>query len=650
MSPAVRFVNCCRRFGSVRAVDGVTLDIAQGEFFAMLGPSGSGKTTCLRLIAGFEQPDEGHIEIFGETAEGMPPYKRNVNTVFQDYALFPHMTVGENVAYGLRIKGVPRAERETKAKKALAMVKLAGYEDRRPAQLSGGQRQRVALARALVNGPKVLLLDEPLGALDLKLREQMQEELKALQKELGITFVFVTHDQGEALSMADRVAVFNEGKIVQVGVPDDVYERPRSRFVADFVGSSNVLSPEFASRHGGAAKWTSLKPEKIGVFPAGKKVGDGQSHADGEIKMISYQGAVTRFSVATGHTRLSAEMPAGGPNLKARRQRAPDLAKIGDGHHGGGRVSHVATVERESGISDKISDIFFARPKLLTLLLLLPPLLWIGIVYVGSLFALLLQSFYSLDDYSGLIVREFTLSTYAQLLEEANIQIIIRTVSMAALVTLACAVIAFPIAYYAARYARGWTKALFYLAVMMPLWSSYLVKVYAWKLILAKEGILTWLAKGLHLSWLIDGILALPVIGGPSLSFSYIGTFLVFVYIWIPYMILPTQAALERVPINYIEASADLGAEPKQTFWTVIFPLALPGIIAGSIFTFSLTLGDYIVPTIVGNSRLMIGQAVYTLQGTAGNVPLAAAFTVVPMAIMGIYLWVAKRMGAFDVL
>ena len=211
----------------MRAVDGVTLDIAAGEFFAMLGPSGSGKTTCLRLIAGFEQPDEGHIEIFGETAEGVPPYKRNVNTVFQDYALFPHMTVGENVAYGLMIKGVGRGRARSKAKDALDMVKLAGYEERRPAQLSGGQRQRVALARALVNGPKVLLLDEPLGALDLKLREQMQEELKALQKELGITFVFVTHDQGEALSMADRVAIFNDGKIVQVGTPADIYERPQ---------------------------------------------------------------------------------------------------------------------------------------------------------------------------------------------------------------------------------------------------------------------------------------------------------------------------------------------------------------------------------------------------------------------------------------
>jgi putative spermidine/putrescine transport system ATP-binding protein len=311
MTTAVRFVNVSRHFGQVKAVDGVTLDIGEGEFFAMLGPSGSGKTTCLRLIAGFEQPNEGHIEIFGETAEGVPPYKRNVNTVFQDYALFPHMTVGENVAYGLRIKGVPRAERDSKAKAALAMVKLAGFEERRPAQLSGGQRQRVALARALVNGPKVLLLDEPLGALDLKLREKMQEELKALQKKLGITFVFVTHDQGEALSMADRVAIFNEGKIVQVGTPAEVYERPGSRFVADFVGSSNVLSPAFAAHHGGVSKWTSLRPETIRVVPAGSPVPQAHAHTDGEIKMISYQGSVTRFSVEADSVRLTAEMPAG---------------------------------------------------------------------------------------------------------------------------------------------------------------------------------------------------------------------------------------------------------------------------------------------------------------------------------------------------
>jgi putative spermidine/putrescine transport system permease protein len=325
------------------------------------------------------------------------------------------------------------------------------------------------------------------------------------------------------------------------------------------------------------------------------------------------------------------------------------LAEVRDDAHGGQRVTALVEI-RERRLSGALSDLLFARPQLLTLLLLAPPLLWIGIVYIGSLFALLLQSFYSLDDFSGVIVHEFTLSTYGQLLEEANLQIILRTVIMSALVTVTSAIIAFPIAYYAARYARGWTKALFYLAVMMPLWSSYLVKVYAWKLILAKEGIVTWLAAQLHLGWLLNGILALPVVGGPSLSFSYIGTYLVFVYIWLPYMILPTQAALERVPANFIEAAADLGADPGQTFRTVIFPLALPGIVAGSIFTFSLTLGDYIIPQIVGNSRLMIGQAVYTLQGTAGNIPLAAAFTVVPMAIMAVYLWMAKRMGAFDVL
>jgi putative spermidine/putrescine transport system ATP-binding protein len=330
MSPAVRFVNVCRHFGPVRAVDGVTLDIAEGEFFAMLGPSGSGKTTCLRLIAGFEQPSAGHIEIFGETAEGVPPYKRNVNTVFQDYALFPHMTVGENVAYGLRIKGVAKADREARARKALAMVKLAGYAQRRPSQLSGGQRQRVALARALVNGPKALLLDEPLGALDLKLREQMQEELKTLQKQLGITFVFVTHDQGEALSMADRVAVFNEGKIVQVDSPAKVYERPQSRFVADFVGSSNVLPPDFAADHGCSAKWTSLRPERIAVVAPGTAIPKGHLSADGEVKLISYQGAVMRFSVQAGDRRIAAEVPAGAEFKEGDKVRLiwPKLAMV----------------------------------------------------------------------------------------------------------------------------------------------------------------------------------------------------------------------------------------------------------------------------------------------------------------------------------
>ena len=301
-------------------------------------------------------------------------------------------------------------------------------------------------------------------------------------------------------------------------------------------------------------------------------------------------------------------------------------------------------------LSDRLSDLFWRRPRLLLALLLAPPLLWLGVVYVGSLVALLVQSFFSIDEFTGLINRTFTLKTYGELLRPANFDIILRTTLMAAAVTLASVLVAFPIAFYAARYARGRMKAFFYLAVMLPLWSSYLVKVYAWKLILAKEGILTWAVDGIGASAVLNAILALPVIGGNSLSVSYIGTFLVFLYVWLPYMILPLQASLERVPVNLLEASDDLGASRRQTLRHVILPLALPGMIAGSIFTFSLTLGDYIIPQIVGSSRNFIGQAVYAHQGTAGNIPLAAAFAVVPIVIMGVYLWMAKRKGAFDAL
>jgi putative spermidine/putrescine transport system permease protein len=302
------------------------------------------------------------------------------------------------------------------------------------------------------------------------------------------------------------------------------------------------------------------------------------------------------------------------------------------------------------GFGDRLTGVFWQKPGLFLLILMTPPLLWLGVVYLGSLFALLLQSFYSIDEFSGVVKEEFTLKTYAELFRAQNLDIILRTVLMAAAVTLACAVLAFPIAYYAARYARGPWKAAFYLGVMLPLWSSYLVKVYAWKLILAKEGILGWAAESTGTGFVIDGILAIPGLEGSSLSTSPFGTFLVFVYIWLPYMILPMQAALERVPHSMLEASADLGATQAQTFRTVILPLALPGVVAGSIFTFSLTLGDYIIPQIIGDSSRFIGLAVYQLQGTAGNTPLAAAFAVVPILIMLVYLALAKRAGAFDAL
>ncbi len=314
MTVAVEFRSVFRHFGPIKAVDGVDLAIDEGSFFAMLGPSGSGKTTCLRLISGFEKPSSGTIRIFGEDVSDTPPNRRNVNTVFQDYALFPHMNVRDNVAYGLMVKGVRRADRLTQAEEMLALVKLEGYGDRKPAQLSGGQRQRVALARALVNRPRVLLLDEPLGALDLKLREAMQDELKALQIRLGLTFVFVTHDQHEALSMADRLAVFNQGRIAQIGTPQEIYDRPRTRFVADFVGSSNVLPPALTRAMGGPDAWSSLRPEAVRLVGVGAESGPAAGTVTGTVIALRYLGSSTRVMLdADDGTGIAALVPAGQP-------------------------------------------------------------------------------------------------------------------------------------------------------------------------------------------------------------------------------------------------------------------------------------------------------------------------------------------------
>jgi putative spermidine/putrescine transport system ATP-binding protein len=294
---AVRLSNVRRHFGDVKAVDDVSLDLFDGEFFAMLGPSGSGKTTCLRLIAGFEQPTSGTIELHGKNVVGVPPYERDVNTVFQDYALFPHMTVGQNVGYGLMIRKVPKREREERVREMLELVRLPGLMDRKPAQLSGGQRQRVALARALINHPSVLLLDEPLGALDLKLRQQMQVELKSIQQRVGITFVYVTHDQEEALTMSDRLAVFNHGKIEQIGTPAEVYERPATPFVAGFVGVSNIVRGETARKITGKTNAFSVRPEKIHLAPPESTVPADSYCEDGVIRDVVYLGMHTRYLV-----------------------------------------------------------------------------------------------------------------------------------------------------------------------------------------------------------------------------------------------------------------------------------------------------------------------------------------------------------------
>ena len=296
--PAVRLEGVAKRFGDVVAVDSLDLEIRDGEFFSMLGPSGSGKTTTLRMIAGFEAPTQGRILLHGEDVTHRPPFERDVNTVFQDYALFPHMHVADNVGYGLMIRRVPRAERRARITDALRMVRLEGYERRRPSQLSGGQRQRVALARALINRPRVLLLDEPLGALDLKLREQMQSELKAIQAQVGITFIYVTHDQEEALAMSDRIAVFNRGAIVQIGTPEAVYERPATTFVAGFVGTSNVLAGPVAERIVGTSGTFTVRPEKIRMVDVDDPIGPDETSALGRVREVVYLGSDTRLVVA----------------------------------------------------------------------------------------------------------------------------------------------------------------------------------------------------------------------------------------------------------------------------------------------------------------------------------------------------------------
>jgi putative spermidine/putrescine transport system ATP-binding protein len=297
LTPAVRLSGVTRRFGEVTALQDVSLEVADGEFFSLLGPSGSGKTTCLRLIAGFDWPDLGSIELHGTPAAGVPPYDRDVNTVFQDYALFPHMNVAENVGYGLKVRKRPREERERRVAEALDLVRLPGVASRRPSQLSGGQRQRVALARALVNRPRVLLLDEPLGALDLKLRQQMQLELTALQERLGITFIHVTHDQEEALAMSDRLAVFRDGRVEQVGTPAEVYEHPATAFVADFVGLSNLLQGAVAEALTGSERAFTIRPEKIRMLAEAAEAPAGHCTLTGRIHDVVYLGMNTRYVV-----------------------------------------------------------------------------------------------------------------------------------------------------------------------------------------------------------------------------------------------------------------------------------------------------------------------------------------------------------------
>ncbi len=557
------------------------------------------------------------------------------------------------------IKKVPRTERKRRVEEMLELVRLPRLGERKPTQLSGGQRQRVALARALINHPRVLLLDEPLGALDLKLRQQMQVELKSIQKQVGITFVYVTHDQEEALTMSDRLAVFNLGKIEQVGTPAEIYERPATAFVAGFVGISNLIEGQAAESITGSEAKFAIRPEKIRLVDPDTPVPEDMMAADGQVREVVYLGMYTRYLVALD---LGGELTVVQQNLETTSmdvltvhyQRVRLMWERAHIHLDG----RVRLQERDFHADDSAHTIWTAtsptflylRPGLFLVLLLLLPVLWLGVVYLGSLLTLLVQSFFYLDDFTGQVVRQFTLSTYGELFTRSNIDIIARTAGMAAAVTLAAILLAFPLAYYTTMYASRRVKAL----LLSCHYAAALVQLPGAGVCLEADpgegGDHQLVFRSYRLDWLLDGLLKLPAIGGPSLSISPIGMFLVFLYVWLPYMILPIQAALERVPRTLLDASGDLGARPRQTFRHVTLPLAIPGVVAGSIFTFSLTLGDFIVPSVLGNSSFFIGQAVLSHQGTSGNIPMAAALTTVPIVIMVIYLLVARRLGAFEAL
>ncbi|HEY7257733.1 MAG TPA: ABC transporter ATP-binding protein [Gaiellales bacterium] len=346
---AVNLRGVRKTYGDVVAVDLVSLDVGDGEFFAMLGPSGSGKTTTLRMIAGFELPTEGQVLLNGADVSRLPPYQRDVNTVFQDYALFPHMSVGENVGYGLMVRKVGRSERRTRVAEALELVRLPGFESRKPSQLSGGQRQRVALARALVNRPRLLLLDEPLGALDLKLREEMQIELKAIQKDVGITFIFVTHDQDEALTLSDRLAVFNAGRIEQVGSPAEVYENPATAFVAGFVGTSNLISGEGARRIAGTDGTFTVRPEKIHLADPGEEPTPAQCSAPGTVREVVYLGVNTRYIVSLdgGGELVVVQQNQATSSMQALAARGRQVRLIWDREHNRAVAASGSTIEWE---------------------------------------------------------------------------------------------------------------------------------------------------------------------------------------------------------------------------------------------------------------------------------------------------------------
>ena len=653
------------RDSGVVALDNVSLTIKDNEFFTLLGPSGCGKTTLLRLIAGFEQPTQGEILLFGEHLEGLPPYKRPVNTVFQHYALFPHMTVAENIGFGLEMLEMSADQISTTVTKVLALVQMEKLAKRKPNQLSGGQQQRVALARALAPRPKVLLLDEPLSALDFKLRKEMQVELKRLQHETGITFIFVTHDQEEALTMSDRVAVMRDGLILQVGKPRDIYDRPAKRFVADFIGDINILKGRILAKHAETADISlaagfqgsagmpaeaaeldgdvsiAIRPEQLSFVDQA-----GENTLGGTIQNIAYFGSGSDYEIelSTGEQLIlrmqnrkdSGQSTAIGMfgTYQNRRRQPADTGGL--------------TMTIQSGQQSQLSSSVNAAEKQLRRTrswLLAPSLLLILGIGIAPLSIVLVYSFLEPGDFGG-VSWNFSVDAYVQLLFEEDIfdetlsftsaylGIFFRSVGLALFTAIACLLVGFPTAYFIATQSPAKRNAWLFM-ITIPFWTNLLIRTYAMLLILRDQGVI-------NLSLIKIGLIdrALPIL------YTDFAVALGLIYAYLPFMVLPIFASLEKLDFRLVEAGYDLYANRFRVLKRIIIPLAKPGIAAGLILVFIPSLGAFITPAILGGGKkLMIGNLIGFQFGQARNWPFGSAIALVLMVLVLVSLMIYLRQG-----
>jgi spermidine/putrescine transport system permease protein len=624
---------------AVTALDAVSITVRKNEFFTLLGPSGCGKTTLLRMIAGFEYPTDGAILLEGRDIASLPPFKRPVNTVFQNYALFPHLTVAENIAFGLEMLGRPRAEIEARVAEMLRLVRMETLAARRTDQISGGQQQRVALARALAPQPRVLLLDEPLSALDYKLRKEMQIELKRLQHETGITFIFVTHDQEEALSMSDRIAVMSKGHVLQIGAPREIYEHPADRFVAAFIGESNFLDGTVAAaddrtaeargpgnRGRPAGEHGARRPRVTRRAPRGHAGGDAL-HRRGHPLSCPAAGRDDRHGLRPQPARR--EQPA-------RRGRA-GRRRISGGL-GPGAGGMMGVVAHDTGLSARARDI--RRRWLLSA----PALAVIFVAAVGPLFVMLLYSFMVKGDYGDVKFGQLSLEGWFSVflerdifddtvgIADAHLSIFWRSLRLSLATTAITLLLGFPTAYFIATRPRH-TRDVWVFLITIPFWTNLLIRTFAMQEFIRNEGLLNTL------------LIRLDLIDQPiQMMYTDVAILLGMAYVYLPLMVLPLYASMEKLDFRLVEAAYDLYAGRWQVLRRIILPLVKPGVIAGSILVFIPSLGAYVTPRILGGGKnMMLGNFIELQFGAGRNWPLGAALSITLMAIVMVALLVYVR-------